>query len=149
MKHRTLLDDKLDEAARRHQNELKMEKERVKLEQEEFKAAFIRTQKEQMQDFQRKLREDSIKERNKEIAAIIERLGDETHDTQKQITQQNDKRVREIELKWKHDVEEYKALVSQWKEKFNAEGETRRMLDDNLRVLGRRVAELELEVSNA
>jgi hypothetical protein len=39
-----------------------------------------------MQEYQRKLREDSIKERNREIAAIIERLGDETHDTQKQIS---------------------------------------------------------------
>jgi len=27
------------------------------------------------------LREEAVKERNKEIAAIIERLGDETHDT--------------------------------------------------------------------
>jgi 5-azacytidine-induced protein 1 len=32
LKHRTLLDDKLDEQARRHQNELKTEKERLKLE---------------------------------------------------------------------------------------------------------------------
>jgi hypothetical protein len=33
-----------------------------------------------MQEFQRKLRDEAIKERNREIAAIIERLGDETHD---------------------------------------------------------------------
>jgi len=34
---------------------------------------------------QRKIREDMVKERNKEIEAIIEKLGDETHSTQKQI----------------------------------------------------------------
>jgi hypothetical protein len=34
-----------------------------------------------MHEYQKKLREDAIKERNKEISAIIEKLGDETHDT--------------------------------------------------------------------
>lgn len=98
-----------------------------------------------MQEFQRKLRDEAIKERNREIAAIIERLGDETHDAQKLIVQQNEKKIREVESKWKHDVDEYKSLISQWKEKFASESESRKMLDDNLRVLGRRVSELELE----
>jgi septal ring factor EnvC (AmiA/AmiB activator) len=43
-------------------------------------------------------------------------------------------------------VEEYKSLLSQWKEKFNHESDSRKMLDDNLRVLGRRISELELEL---
>ena len=34
-----------------------------------------------MQEYQQKLREGAIAERNKEISAIIEKLGDETHDT--------------------------------------------------------------------
>jgi hypothetical protein len=33
----------------------------------------------------RKLREEMVNERNKEIEAIIEKLGDETHLTQKQL----------------------------------------------------------------
>jgi hypothetical protein len=33
-----------------------------------------------MAEVHRKLKEEAIKERNREIAAIIERLGDETHD---------------------------------------------------------------------
>ncbi len=92
-----------------------------------------------MQDFQRKLREEAIKERNREIAAIIERLGDETHDAQKQMMSQNEKKLREVELKWKADIDEYKSLLSQWKEKYNSESDTRKMLDENLRVLGRRI----------
>jgi len=50
-----------------------------------------------MQEFQRKLRDEAIKERNREIAAIIERLGDETHDAQKLIVLQNEKKIREVE----------------------------------------------------
>ena len=100
-----------------------------------------------MQDYQKKLREEAIKERNREISAIIERLGDETHDTQKQLASQTEKKIREIEGKWRSDVDEYKALLAQWKEKFSNESECRKMLDDNLRVLGRRISELELELT--
>jgi hypothetical protein len=39
-------------------------------------------------------------------------------------------------------------LISQWKDKFNAESDSRKMLDDNLRVLARRVSELELEAQD-
>jgi len=58
---------------------------------------------------------------------------------------QNEKKLREVELKWKADVDEYKSLLSQWKEKYNSESDTRKMLDENLRVLSRRIQELELE----
>lgn len=98
-----------------------------------------------MTEFQRRLREEAVKERNKEIAAIIERLGDETHDTQRQLTAQAEKRVKEVELRWKADVEEYKTLLAQWKEKFNHESDCRKMLDENLRVLSRRINELEVD----
>lgn len=50
-----------------------------------------------------------------------------------------------MELRWKADVEEYKALLAQWKEKFNHESDSRKMLDENLRVLSRRINELEVE----
>ena len=39
-------------------------------------------------------------------------------------------------------------MISQWKDKFNAESDSRKMLDDNLRVLARRVSELELEAQD-
>lgn len=145
-KEKQKCESKMEETARRHLNEVKIEKERLKIETDEWKTEFLRKQGENMQEFQRRLREDAVKDRNKEIAAIIERLGDETHDTQKQMVAQSEKRVREVELKWKNDVEEYKVLLTQWKEKFNHESDCRKMLDENLRVLGRRINELELEL---
>lgn len=42
---------------------------------------------EQKQEYQKKIREEMVRERNKEIEAIINKLGDETHDTQKQLMQ--------------------------------------------------------------
>jgi hypothetical protein len=38
---------------------------------------------EEKQEFKRKTRDEMVRERNKEIEAIINKLGDETHDTQK------------------------------------------------------------------
>ena len=52
-----------------------------------------------------------------------------------------------METKWKAEIDEYKVQVNQWKEKFRSEGESRHMLDDNLRILGRRVNDLELELT--
>ena len=36
-----------------------------------------------MDDLKKKLREEMIRERNKEIEAVINKLGDDTHTTQK------------------------------------------------------------------
>lgn len=36
---------------------------------------------EQKRDYQKKVREEMVRERNREIEAIINKLGDETHDT--------------------------------------------------------------------
>jgi hypothetical protein len=40
-----------------------------------------------------------IRERNKEIEAVIEKLGDETHSTNKQLQQQFDQQKRRLEDK--------------------------------------------------
>lgn len=64
------------------------------------------------------MREDMVRERNKEIEAIINKLGDETHDTQKQLLMQYERKVRDVEHKWKAEVEEYRVSVQQWKDKF-------------------------------
>ena len=39
----------------------------------------------QKQDYQKRMKEEMVRERNREIEAIINKLGDETHDTQKQL----------------------------------------------------------------
>ena len=40
-----------------------------------------------------------MQERNREIQAIIEKLGDETHDTQKQLVQQYEAKVADLDKK--------------------------------------------------
>ena len=60
----------------------------------------------------KKVREEMVRERNREIEAIINKLGDETHDTQKQLMQQYEKKVKEVEAKWKAEIEEYKLQIN-------------------------------------
>lgn len=76
---------------------------------------------EEKAEFKRKLREDMVRERNREIEAIINKLGDETHDTQKQLMQQYERKVKDVEAKWKAEVDEYKAMLQQWKDKHRGE----------------------------
>ena len=61
---------------------------------------------EQKTEFQKKVREEMVKERNKEIEAIINKLGDETHDTQKQLMQQYERKVQDVESKWRGEMQE-------------------------------------------
>lgn len=69
---------------------------------------YQRKMDEQKEEFQKRLREEMIRERNREIEAIINKLGDETHDTQKQLMQQYERKVKDTETKWKAELEEQK-----------------------------------------
>ena len=109
---------------------------------------YQRKQDEQKEEYQKRLREEMIRERNREIEAIINKLGDETHDTQKQLMQQYERKVKDTEAKWKAELDEQRAVLQQWKDKYSGESQSRHMLDDNLRVLGRRINDLELELED-
>ncbi len=89
-----------------------------------------------------------VRERNREIEAIINKLGDETHDTQKQLMQQYERKVQDTESKWRQEVEENKKVIQQWKDKFKAESDNRMVLDENLRILSRRINDLELDIED-
>lgn len=43
----------------------------------------LKKNSEDNQEYVKKVREEMVRERNREIEAIINKLGDETHDTQK------------------------------------------------------------------
>jgi hypothetical protein len=55
------------------------------IEQEEWRSEMMKKAQDASIESQRKLKQDMVRERNREIEAIIEKLGDETHSTQKQL----------------------------------------------------------------
>ena len=71
------------------------------IEQEELKSDLLKKAQDQHIETQRKIREEMVRERNKEIEAIIEKLGDETHSTQKTLMAQYEKKVADNEAKHK------------------------------------------------
>lgn len=89
-----------------------------------------------------------VRERNKEIEAIIEKLSDETHSTQKTLMAQYEDKVKKMENKHRAEAEEYQTRLQQLKDKHLSEHETKNMLDDNLRVLTRRMNDLEIELAD-
>lgn len=65
--------------------EIKQLKEKLAIEADELKSQLLKQAQDQHIEVQRKMKEDMVRERNREIEAIIEKLGDETHLTQKQF----------------------------------------------------------------
>ena len=52
-----------------------------------------------------------VKERNKEIEAIIEKLGDETHSTQKTLMAQYEAKVAKMQTKHDQESAEYSSRL--------------------------------------
>ena len=113
-----------------------------------MKSELLKKSQDQHIEAQRKIREEMVRERNKEIEAIIEKLGDETHSTQKTLLSQYEAKVAKLEEKHKTESEEYQLRLQQLKDKLLAEQETRTMLDENLRVLSRRMNDLEIDLAD-
>lgn len=78
---------KVQELTRKHEIQIKKLKEEKDIEKDEWISQSNKRMEEQKQEYQKKIRDEMVKERNKEIEAIINKLGDETHDTQKQLMQ--------------------------------------------------------------
>jgi len=71
----------VEELQRKHQNEIKRMKEEESIAKEQWLESYQMKIDEQKRDYQKKVREEMVRERNREIEAIINKLGDETHDT--------------------------------------------------------------------
>ena len=89
-----------------------------------------------------------VRERNKEIESIIEKLGDETHSTQKQLMQQYERKSSQQQKKHLAEIEEYKSSLNQWREKMTNVNDGKEMLDENVRVLTRRINDMEIETTD-
>lgn len=118
---RKACEDKLSDQTRRHQHEIKQVKEKLLIEQDELKSEMLKRAQDQHIEVQRKMREEMVRERNKEIAAIIEKLGDETHNTQKTLLTQYEAKVSRLEEKHRSEVEETQSRLGQWKHKYEKE----------------------------
>ena len=118
------------------------------IEQDELKSELLKKAQDQHIETQRKIREEMVRERNREIEAIIEKLGDETHSTQKTLMAQYESKVSKMQQKHEQEAAEYQTRLQQVKDKLIGEQETKNMLDENLRVLTRRMNDLEIELAD-
>ena len=89
-----------------------------------------------------------VKERNREIEAIIEKLGDETHDTQKQLMQQYERKVAELDKKSAREMAEQKVKYNDLMEKYNGYQDEKMVLSENIRVLTSRIHDMEREMQD-
>lgn len=86
--------DKLQATIRRHNNEVKLLKEKTELEMETWKTNYVKQQNVQLTEKEVQIREYYRKERDREIENVIERLENEACETKKQIEQTTENRIR-------------------------------------------------------
>ena len=108
---RKLCEDRVEDMQRRHQYEVKQIKEKLLIEQDELKSELLKKAQDQHIETQRKIREEMVRERNREIEAIIEKLGDETHSTQKTLMAQYESKVAKLEEKHSAEAAEYQTRL--------------------------------------
>lgn len=148
-KEKGKFEEKASETQRRFQVELKQAKEQLKIEQEQWKEEYTRKQQEQNKEYLKRVNEELTKEKNTAIAGIIEKLGDETYSTQQKLEKKMELDLKERDNKHKAEINEYKALMQQWKEKYQLEQINKQKLDDNLSTLMKRFYDMELELTSS
>ncbi|CDW86542.1 UNKNOWN [Stylonychia lemnae] len=141
-------EDKLEEQQRRLQVELKQQKEQLRVQQDEWKDEFLRKQHDQNKEYLTRMAEQLKREQQQAVEKIIDKLSEEQQKDHHNIQKITETKTKEVELKWKQEIQEYKSLVQQWKEKYNAEQYSKQKLDDNLSVLTKRFYDMELEITS-
>ncbi len=136
-----------DTLERRHQIEFKQLKEQLQIENEEWKDLQLKKMTEEKRSQLKALKEDMVKEKNKKIEEVIDRLGDETHDTHKKLQVQFSKKEREIEAKCQEEIQELKSDIILMKEKQEKEKQQKDMLDENIKVLSNRLHTMEKDLT--
>jgi len=138
---------KVETASRKLSLEMKKSQEKLKLEHEEYRADILKRAQEQNGDALRLMKENLIRERNREIEEIIEKLGDETHQTEKQLMAQYEKKAHQLTLKHKEELTEYQTSGQQWGEKYRGMVETRDLLEEKVKSLTARLSDMQLQVT--
>lgn len=127
---------------------MKVQKEKMDVEKEEMRSYLVKQVQEQNLEVQRRMREEMGNERNREIEAVIEKLGDETHTQQKLVEKQYQIKFEQLKKDYAKRSEQYEQQIRSLEDKYRKECEVREMLDDNLKTVLRRVDELQLQLDD-
>ena len=135
--------EKMDEIERRYKNEIKDIKENIKVESTEWKDRYIKKQNEELKEKMKGIRDQMIKERNKEIELVINKIGDETYGSKQALIKEYDQKISDQEIRYKNELELLSHSVEDWMKRYKEMKKGKDMLDENLDILSRKLADNE------
>ncbi|XP_025833101.1 centrosomal protein of 131 kDa isoform X2 [Agrilus planipennis] len=111
-------EEKLQAMARRHSNEISVLKEKMEIDIDIFRNNYKKQQELILAEREMAIREKCRKERDKEIEAVIERLEQEASESQNQMEQTTENRIRRLREKYENEIKEVEASEREAKIKY-------------------------------
>ena len=135
-----------EELGRRHNADLQRLKEQQNLEKEAWIETQLARNQKDLETAKKQIRSEMIRQRDSEIASIIQKLGNEQLDSKKLFDQQLEKQISALKSQQANELSQYQVMVTNLREKIESEAESKRVLMENLETLGRRMQEMEREM---
>ncbi|KAL3274189.1 hypothetical protein HHI36_015606 [Cryptolaemus montrouzieri] len=111
-------EEKLQAAARRHANEMKLVKETTVMEMENWKNSFRKQQSALLMEKETSIRRECRKERDREIELVIERLENEANKARTQMEQTTENRIKRIREKYEAEMRDLEMLEKDAQNKY-------------------------------
>ena len=140
-------EDKMEKNSRLHQEELNNQQSKIKEEYIEWKEDFLQKQKDELREKLKEMRDQVKRERNEEINVIVNKLSSEAFDTEKALIAKFDRKEKEVEAKYRTEIMELKERIEALKGKSDAERRTKEMLEENLDITSKRLADNDQEIN--
>ncbi|KAK9883551.1 hypothetical protein WA026_001730 [Henosepilachna vigintioctopunctata] len=112
-------EEKLQAAARRHANEVKLVKESVLIELENWKNSFKKKQLALLMEKETSIRQECRKERDREIEIVIERLESEANNSKIQLEHTTENRIKRLREKYEAEIRDLEMLEKDSQNKYS------------------------------
>jgi hypothetical protein len=138
---------KISELEKRFGDKIKFDNEEYKIKFDKEKEKFIEDKTKEFEAKTREMKQELLKDRDKQIQIILDKLGEETILERKKIQNECETKADSINKQLRQENEQMKHKIQELSDKVSAESKVRLMLDDGIEGLTRKLQEKERELA--
>lgn len=153
-RYKKILEDKefyyknlISDMDRRQEEKSKYSIEDMKLKLEKERDLYIEQKMKELEEKQREFKMETIKNRDKEIELIAQKLSNETVSEKRKFKNEAEEKADIVNKQLKAEVEQLRFRVNELNDKLTSETKVRVLLDDNQDTLNRKLQECQREVT--
>jgi hypothetical protein len=111
-------EDKVDELRRKNEMRITEIRNECQQENDQWKEKTLLKQKQDLKSKIKQLQEQMVKDRNKEIEIIVNRLGDNTNEAKKKLINEYEQKIQEINSKHQSESETQMKAIDKWNNSY-------------------------------